>query len=126
MEKVSAWIEHDHNDRREAIYVFLCEACGKRISEPHIRLYRQAQQHEPLPGIMDICADCKWRVLSRCTNPKAVFNGGAEPGLRIDIKGASKAHVYYGGGKGEWLWFFTEPATGCSGQELKAKNEGTI
>lgn len=117
--KVSAWIEHDHKDRPQAIYVFLCEACSKEIIEPHIRLYRQAQQFEPLPGIMDLCADCRWREGSRCTNPVAAFNGGAEPGLKIDINGASRAHINYGGGKGEWLWMFTEPATGCSGKEAK-------
>lgn len=115
--KVGGWQEHDHHDKPEPIYVFLCEKCGKELIGPHARLYSQIWPNSPLPGIMDICADCRWRDRSRCTCPLTLFNGGA--GIKIEIVKPSTAHLYCGGGRGGWKNIYTHPATGCSGKEPK-------
>lgn len=115
--KVQGWQEHDHNDKPEPIYIFLCERCSKELIGPHPRLYSQIWPNSPLPGIMDICADCLWRDRSRCTCPLAILNGGA--GIKIDIERPSTAHLNFGGGRGCWQKIYPSPATGCSGKEIK-------
>lgn len=115
---VYGWIEHDHNDRPEPNYIFLCEPCAGKLIEPHPRLYRQFNQFEPLPGVMDICGPCGWRINSRCTCPRAVFNGGAEPGLKIDIPAPASAFVDGPKFRGRMaIWH--SPATACDGFKPK-------
>lgn len=108
------WIEHDHHDKPEPIYIFLCKTCEDILIEPHPRLYRPFQPNEPLPGVMDICEPCAHRDGSRCKCPLATFNGGAEPGLQIDI--ATPASAFVDGPKFRGrVAIWPTPATGCSG-----------
>ena len=112
------WIEHDHNDQPEPIYIFLCPHCERQLIERHPRLYRQFSPNEPLPGVMDICAKCINREGSRCKCPLATFNGGAEPGLKIDIPTPASAFVDGPKFRGR-LAIWHSPATGCSGLAIK-------
>lgn len=120
---VYPWVEHDHNDKPEPIYVFLCTKCSNELIEPHVRLYRQGQKFEPLPGIMDICADCKWREMSRCKCPAATFNGGPDPGLKFE--GPTPSVCFVDGTRKGKRWggrmlIYHGPTTACSGKEAKA------
>lgn len=80
---LDVWEECDHHDKREGIYIRLCEPCSKRLIEPHPRLYHHKQQHEPMPGAMPTCADCKLRDGLKCTSPLLKRNGGQ--GLPLSI-----------------------------------------
>lgn len=114
--RVTAWVEHDHNDKPEPIYVFLCEGCSNELIEPHIRLYREARQNEPLPGIMDICEHCPHRKGSRCESPLAQFNGG--PGLDYKLDSDSVSTAFIDGPKFRGrIAIFHKPVSYCSGKE---------
>jgi len=47
---VCGWQEHDERDKPEAIVVWLCQACEKKLIKPHPRLYRPLQANEPFPA----------------------------------------------------------------------------
>lgn len=115
--EVAAWIEHDHNDQPEPIYVFLCKVCSDALIGPHMRLYRIASENEGLPGIMDICADCPWREGSRCKCPIAKFNGGTGDGLKYSGHEVSRMFVDGTKFRGMLLHWFKAP-TGCSGKTI--------
>jgi hypothetical protein len=116
--EVQGWREHDHEDKPEYIYVFLCKGCGKVLIGPHCRLYSQIMPNEPLPGVMNICGDCPWRKLSRCTSPLAKFNGG--PGLAIQIERPTNAHITCSPRRNSgWIQLYASPATGCSGKTTR-------
>jgi hypothetical protein len=74
--ELTRWIEHDEDDKPTAVVVVLCKACADRLVDPHPRLYRPMEEHEPAPGSMPICLDCVHRVGVRCTHPAARANGG--------------------------------------------------
>lgn len=112
---VHGWIEHDHHDKPEPVFIFLCDRC-ESVIESHPRLYRMFSPNEPLPGVLDFCADCKWRNLSRCTSPRAVFNGGPEPGLKFDQPEPASAFVDGPKFRGRVLLWHS-PAKDCSGRE---------
>jgi hypothetical protein len=120
---VYGWQEHDHNDVPEHIYLFLCTKCSDELIEPHVRLYRQIQQHAPSPGIMDLCVDCKWREGSRCKCPIAVFNGGPKPGMQIDYAEPPSIAFVDGTRKGKrWggrIALYNTPPTACSGKAVQ-------
>jgi len=82
---LTAWLEHDDNDRPEPIAVVLCRSCAARLIEPHARLYRELDANEPVPGAMHLCVLCRHRDGLLCTNPAAMFNGGPAPGLKIEF-----------------------------------------
>lgn len=88
---LTTWEECDHNDKPEGIYLRLCEPCGKRLIEPHLRLYHRKQKHAPMPGAMPTCADCKIRDGLRCTSPLLKRNGGQ--GLPLDLPRPANAMV---------------------------------
>lgn len=121
--EVRGWIEHDHHDQPEYLYVFLCKKCSNVLIDPHPRLYSQVMPNAPLPGIMDICADCRHRLRSQCISKLAKFNGG--PGLKIDIVAPATAHITCSPRRNSgWIKIYTHPATGCSGKETRP-NEPT-
>jgi len=73
---VHIWIEHDLNDKPERKFIALCEKCSDKIIESHPRLYAQVGPNTPIPGVMLICIDCKFRDGLDCKSPEAKFNGG--------------------------------------------------
>lgn len=121
---VQGWIEHDHRDKPEPFYVFLCPRCSNELIDPHPRLYSQVMPNAPHPGIMDICADCKWRVGSLCTSRVAMFNGGPAPGLAIKIPEPASAFVDGPKFRGR-VALYHSPATDCSGKEKNESIEPT-
>lgn len=76
------WEEHDEQDRRDELLqrriVVLCQACAKKVIDPHLRLYREMELYEAHPGSMDICARCVHRRGLSCHKVKA----GVPPTLR--------------------------------------------
>lgn len=111
---VTGWIEHDHEDKPEPIYIFVCDRCEGLLIESHPRLYRQFQKYEPLPGVQDFCVDCKWRQGCRCTCPKAKINGG--PGIKMDQPEPASAFVDGPKFRGRML-IWHSPARDCTGRE---------
>lgn len=95
-----AWQEHDGADQPEPIVVMLCPACAKRLIDRHPRLYRELARNEPMPGVLLLCLDCRYRDGVRCTHLDLKANGG--PGLALRIappmtgimcsRGRSKGH----------------------------------
>ena len=75
------WREHDDDDRPTATVVVLCRPCGKRLIDPHPRLYAKLDEREPHPGTMELCLLCRNRVGVTC--PLALCHGGPAPGVAI-------------------------------------------
>lgn len=115
--KIWGWQECDHNDNGERLSVWLCAPCGKRLIEPHVRLYKQIMPNQPFPGAMPLCLGCKHLDGVTCNSPKAVFNGGPEPGIKMTYPQPSTAHVNRGGGRGGWMHLYHGPVTACDGKE---------
>lgn len=113
---VLPWCEHDHNDQPEYNFIFLCQRCADQLIEPHCRLYRQWGRHEPFPGAMPICDDCKFRQEIRCTNPKAQVNGG--PGLKYDQPEPATAFVDGPKFRGR-VRLYHSPVKACDGKEKR-------
>ena len=104
------WQECDDADQPEKIYILLCKPCAKKLIKPHPRLYIDLQRNQPIPGMMPICDNCVYREGYKCSQTLAA--GG--PGLRVQISAPSVCHVYYGGGRGEWLKLWSMTAHGCT------------
>jgi hypothetical protein len=85
------WQEHDEHDRPEPIAVPLCRRCADELIDPHPRLYRRIEQHEPFPGAMPTCMKCALRSGTRCTHPSTLANGGT--GLEMKFPEPSTAIV---------------------------------
>lgn len=99
--------------------MFLCPRCSNELIEPHPRLYRAFQPNEPLPGVMDLCADCIHREGSRCKCPLAMFNGGPAPGLDIKLPENSVTRAFVDGRRYSGpMTFYTAPAVSCSGKNI--------
>lgn len=118
---VHVWIEHDVNDRPERRFVALCDACSDKIIEPHPRLYARMDENAPLPGVMDLCVDCKHRSGLNCSSPLAKFNGG--DGISIT---ADKPMVYHMDGRDKkgrrwsrWGQSYSNPPKACTGKETQ-------
>lgn len=112
---LSGFQEHDPNDRPMHRLVLLCESCEKRHIDAHPRLYRKMPPNTPWPGAMTICLGCRFSVNLDCTSKLLRANGG--PGLPVYIEAPIRAHVNYGGGRGEFMSIYKSPATECDGRE---------
>lgn len=115
---VDAWEEHDELDRREGIVVLLCLPCSKRLIEPHPRLYRRLQPLEPFPGLMELCAGCRYRDGVDCRHPDLKRNGGT--GLQVTYPPPTAAFVTRqtkSGRRCSREEIYTGPATACVGRE---------
>lgn len=101
------------------IVVVLCARCSKKLIEPHARLYIQLQEHEPFPGVMEICVDCPMRKGVSCYSPLAKHNGGT--GMRIDGVRASGGIFCGSRGRGhrgcQHARFYHGSATSCAGKQ---------
>lgn len=88
---LTAWVEHDEQDRPEPLTIVLCDKCGDLVIEPHPRLYRPLSRHEPFPGAMPVCVGCVHQTTAgvglfnqgglRCIHPAMTGNGGEGLGL---------------------------------------------
>ena len=118
------WLEHDTDDQPEPVCVVLCDPCATRLIDPHPRLYRRMQHHEPLPGAMPICADCRHRADLACRNPDAAINGG--PGLSYTLPPPIRAFVDRTDAnvrrRGGCEAVYVGPVSGCAGKEAAEKS----
>lgn len=116
------WLECDDNDRPEPRVVVLCRPCTESLIEPHPRLYKLLAPHQPMPGVMGICLDCRHRDGVTCTNPSAQINGGR--GLAITFPKPTPIHVCRNPRSlSGWIHLFHGPATACGGRETLTKEE---
>ncbi len=113
--KLTYWRECDDSDRETHRFIVLCRSCADRIIEPHPRLYREQPRDTPMPGVMEICNDCKHRAGLACESPTARFNGG--PGLAFEPPGQWVHLCRSPRSKSGWYWLTGGPVTGCSGKE---------
>jgi len=117
-EGLTFWQEHDDQDRRELVFVILCQRCADRLIESHPRLYRELGRNEPAPGVMVICEACRHRV-GVCQSPRAAANGG--PGLHFPAADSSVHLQMAGPGgrgrRGRWLEKWNAEPTTCEGFE---------
>lgn len=110
---LTAWRECDEWDKPTAVAVVLCAKCSKKLIDPHPRLYVQLQEHQPFPGVMELCLDCPMREGVSCKSPLAKHNGG--PGMQIDAHGFGG---FFCGGKGSgFQTLFTRAPSACAGKE---------
>jgi hypothetical protein len=117
-DQFARWMEHDEQDRPEPIAVVLCKKCSDMLIEPHPRLYREMDEHEPLPGCMPICVNCPYRDGTRCTHPDLIANGGQ--GLKVTMPKPTTFHVLASPrSKSGWVTTYHGPVSGCAGLELK-------
>lgn len=111
------WMEHDEQDRQQPIVVVLCKLCSNRLVENHPRLYREMKEHEPMPGAMPLCLDCRHRSGVTCTNPQAQINGG--PGLTMKYPKPASVHVCRSPLRlSGWVHEYMGPVSECSGREV--------
>ena len=118
-EPLTRWLEHGEDDAPDPhpIVVVLCKPCSDKLIEPHPRLYRALQLHEPLLGAMPICQDCTHREATRCKCPAAKINGGeglqitfTTPPTRIHVCRSPRSQSGY-------TVNYTGPVNQCSGKE---------
>lgn len=109
------WQEADSDDRPTAIVILLCTPCSDRLIKPHPRLYRELRLPLPLPGVLQLCRGCSFRVGLTCAHPDRVQNGGA--GLALEDVQGSNVHINYGGGRGEWLVLYAREPHTCTGRK---------
>lgn len=118
-DSTTGWVEHDHNDQPEPIVVFLCKECAEWLIGSHVRLYRQLRRHEPFPGAMPLCDDCRFRDGVSCKNRAAKINGG--PGLNLTFPRPTQAMVDGADARGRRCgWhevLYGGPVSACSGKE---------
>lgn len=113
---LSAWQEHDDEDRREMILVMLCRLCAKRLIDKHPRLYRQLEPNEPWPGAIPLCLDCRHRTDLRCGHPEARANGG--PGIELRMPRPTITHVSRSPRRlSGYVTIYPGPVRSCSGRE---------
>ena len=117
VKRLEYWQECDHDDQPEPRWLILCDTCGGHVINPHPRLYIQANENAPMPGVMHLCANCVHRDGWKCRLAKA--NGG--PGITIT---ASKPQVAFIDGRGSdgkrrgWRQvFYALPPSACSGRK---------
>lgn len=118
------WVECDEDDRRQAVFVVLCQACADEIIDPHPRLYVELLPNECMPGAMEVCDDCTFRSGLSCKTPKAKFNGGE--GLKFTPSPTSVHFCSRGrGGVSGWHFFMPERVQAllaggqkCNGKEV--------
>lgn len=115
-EILTLWQECDEQDRPEARYVLLCEKCGDRLIEPHVRLYQPIDRNAPAPGAMEICADCRFRDGLWCA--KAKCNGGE--GVTITVSERFSGFIDGTDSRGRhWgrrVESYAHPPKACSGK----------
>jgi len=110
------WQEHDHNDQPEHRLIVLCKVCSDKLIKPHVRLYRHLHPNDPWAGCMTLCVDCRWRIGTRCTHPRALSNGGV--GVEVKTGTATRAFVDYGNPRrGELVTMFDTPPSECRQKE---------
>jgi ferredoxin len=127
---LARWLEHDERDElprapERPRVVVLCRRCSDRLIDPHPRLYKLLDNGAAFPGCMSVCLTCEHRVDgTSCTHPGAKLNGGE--GLSYRWKSEPiYAHVYYGGGRGEFMASYPGPVTQCSGYAPHPRDVGT-
>lgn len=70
------WQECDDQDKPQLRWLWVCEACEKKVITAHPRLYIGRTANSPAPGAMKICWGCSFSNQSRCDCPTASANGG--------------------------------------------------
>ncbi len=73
---------------------------------------RSDRHNAPIPGVMELCVDCRFRAGVRCTHPGMLANGG--PGLRLEGATPMSVHARF---KGFW-WIYRTPAHSCAGRSV--------
>lgn len=79
------WQECDEHDRPTPIHIFLCISCNltrdaygqgnpreykRGLVERHPRMYIQTDLNSWIPGLMDLCSDCRWLDDLECKYPE--------------------------------------------------------
>lgn len=90
-ELLQRWQECDAWDQPTPAVVVLCEPCGKRLIDPHPRLYVALHPWEPMPGAMLLCDGCTLQRDLACTSPAAKANGG--PGVELQYPAPIRGFV---------------------------------
>ena len=112
---LSLWQEHDREDKPETRYVLLCDACSRKLIEPHVRLYAEIDNKSPAPGAMEICADCRFRDGLWCA--KAKSNGGE--GVTITAAKPSRGFIDGARYSGPFTFYPVAPSA-CSGKSTSS------
>ncbi len=95
---LAVWQECDEADVSEDIYLVLCRRCSDRLIPDHPRLYHRMVRHQPAPGAMPICTNCRWHAGTLCQHPRSKARGG--PGVRLDGPGAQWTSMQVRGAHG--------------------------
>lgn len=119
--KLERWIECDHNDKPEHLWLVLCKDCGAAVIEKHPRLYIPVPMFGPVPGCMTVCVECIFRDGVRCKNPDAQINGG-KVGLKYDQEPPAWGFIDGPRYRGR-IAIYQGPVKACSGFR-KAHDQG--
>lgn len=111
--ELTRWRECDEWDKPTAVAVVLCAKCSRKLIEAHPRLYHQLQEHQPFPGVMELCLDCPMRDGVGCKSPLAKLNGG--PGMQIDAHGFGG--FFCGGPNSGYHILYQRAPSKCAGKE---------
>lgn len=111
---LTRWQEHDHLDCPEPRVVVLCRACSTRVIKPHVRLYAPLDPNDPWAGCMALCIDCRWRLGTGCTHPRAKANGG--PGVKVLVGEKVQGFIDGRDYRGPFV-AYVNPPSGCEQKE---------
>ena len=118
---VSRWQEHNDADGPTRVVVVLCGDCSARIIEKHPRLYRELDVHEPWPGCMEICQDCRHRKGTKCSHPEAKWNGGR--GVILTMPKPMNVHLSRVPRRlSGWVTFWQGPVSHCQQKQVNPIN----
>jgi hypothetical protein len=116
---LTRWRECDDDDTPGPVVVTLCQPCADRLVERHPRLYVELAPHEPFPGAMPLCGDCRHRDGGQCIHPDLTWHGG--PGLHIVAPKPRDIHICSRGrghGRGcRTIRTWPGPARDCAGRD---------
>lgn len=121
--RLTVWREMEEDDKPRPAdrVVVLCGPCGRRLIDPHPRLYDYLAPLEPFPGAMATCRGCRYSEATRCTHPTLKVNGG--PGLPLNFPKPTVAMVdgVRGGRRCGWQQVIYSGPVTCRGREEQVK-----
>jgi hypothetical protein len=112
-DNLTRWRECDEWDKPTMVVVVLCDRCSKKLIEVHPRLYVALQEHQPFPGVMQICFDCPMRDGVSCKSPLAKHNGGRG----MEIKAYAIGGFFCGGRNSGFHRIWTRAPSECAGKQ---------
>ena len=101
----------------EYVFVALCKDCARKIIPDQVRKYEPWIENRPYPGIVPMCAECKFHNEMVCSTPRLRRLGGQGFLIRHQLP----HDIYPDGANGRPMQVFPQPAYTCTAFEMRAR-----